>query len=201
MKPRILLDMDGVIANFYKGFAEYLNEEYHCTLDPLIEPVGYDIDTWGSGIEKINIDEASVNWIKQGGYAKISSFYGASDFVKQLSRLCNIFIVTARIGDWDSKFKQNIKDKIKQDTINWLDKNDMPSNKLYFVHEKISFCVENGISIMVEDKLETALMAAKNGIHAVLMDREYNQSPADRLRIYRVYNLNDAFKQVKRLSK
>ena len=199
MKLRVLLDMDGVIANFYSAFATYLNEEYGCNLNPNVEPKGYEFYTWGHGSESVDFDAASKAWIASGGFGKLPVFQGAKEFVDQLRSMCNVYIVTARIGDWDKSFPIELKDRIKNDTENWLKANGMPTDQLFFSHDKIPFCKENGISIMIEDKMSTALKASKNGMHTILMDRGYNGSQIDRYKIYRVYSFNEALEQLKKL--
>lgn len=199
MKPRILLDMDGVIANFYTEFARFLNEQYGCSLDPEEDPINYSLGKWGHGIENVPIDQASLEWIRNHGFKKVSAYPGATEFVKNLSNIANIFIVTARIGDWQEKFDAGVLDIIKNDTKQWLLDNNMPFDKLFFEHNKIDFCIKNSIQIMIEDKMSTALEASKNGISTILMNRGYNGSKIDRFRIYRVYNFNEALSQLEKL--
>jgi uncharacterized HAD superfamily protein len=201
MKVRIMLDMDGVIANFYNEFAKYLNDNYGCTLNTEIAPKNYPFESWGHGVDKINFAEASNNWINQNGFEKIPAFDGVKEFVKELSKLYDVHIVTARIGDWEQNFTADIKNRIKKNTHNWLKKQGISACKLYFVHDKVPFCKELGISIIIEDKLETALNAAKEKIHAILIDRNYNHSKANRLRVYRAHNFKEVLDQIKRLTK
>lgn len=201
MKPRVLLDMDGVIANFYYGFSTFLNENYNCTLNPNIEPENYPFEDWGHGIEHINFDEAVYAWLKQDGFKNLPSYDGAKEFVTKLMDTCSVYIVTARVGDWNKKFKPDVIKKIKQDTREWLEAMEIPTERLYFRHDKIPFCQENGISIMFEDKFSTALDGAKNGIHTVLMDRGYNGSQINRFRIYRVFSFDEALNQLEKMIK
>lgn len=201
MKPKILLDIDGVIANFYHGFASYLNDKYNCTLDVNVEPKNYSFEKWGHGVENVNFDISSNEWINQDGFEKLPAFEGAEKFVKQLINMCDVCIVTARIGDWNQKFGPGMKNRIKRNTYNWLKRHNMPVDKLHFIHEKIPFCKERGISIMIEDKMDTALEASKNGMHTILMNRGYNGSQIDWFRIYRVYNFNKVLDQIRKLNK
>jgi len=201
MKLRVLLDMDGVIANFYRGFSKYLNERHGCTLNPNIEPKSYPFNDWGHGVDKINFDQASREWIQQNGFGKLPAFDGAEDFVKELMNLCNVYIVTARIGDWNQKFTTKTRDQIKQNTYDWLEQHGIPADNLFFAHDKIPFCQKNGISVIIEDKLSTALEAAKNGIHTILMDRGYNGSQINRFKIYRAYSFDEALNQLRKMMK
>lgn len=200
MKTRILLDLDGVIANFYFAFSTFLNANYGTTLNPLQDPDHYDFDQWGHGVDHIDFDGASLNWIQNNGFEKIPAYKGAKEFAQELLSRYNVYIVTARIGDWEQKFSGDQKNKIKKNTFNWLKKLGIPNTKLYFAREKVPFCQEKGISIMIEDKFETALKASKEGIHTVLINRGYNTSKADRLKVYRAFDYNEALELLKRLT-
>src|SRR5271157_4439952 len=185
MKAKIMLDLDGVVANFYNGFSTYLNQNFGCTLDPLTDPVSYPFDEWGHGVDQINFDAASESWINQDGFDKLPAYDGAQEFIKKLMDTYDVYIVTARVGDWEKKFSKATQNKIKQNTFDWLSRLGVPANQLYFIKDKIPFFQQHGISILIEDKLETALKAAKEGLHTILMNRGYNQSKVDRLRVYR----------------
>jgi len=194
-----MLDLDGVIANFYYGFSSFLNERYGCTLDPLTDPVGYSFDEWGHGVDQIDFDSASKEWINQDGFSKLPIYPDAEAFIKNLIANYDVYIITARVGDWEKKFNKATQNKIKQNTFDWLNKLSVPANQLYFIKDKIPFCKQHGISVLIEDKLETALNAAKEGLHTILMNRGYNQSKADRLRIYRAFNFDEALNQLTKL--
>lgn len=197
MKPRVLLDIDGVIANFYYEFAKYLNSYYACTLDLFNDPEQYDFDTWGNGVENIDIGRASNEWLESGGLSDVPAYIGAADFVNTLEKLCEVFIVTARIGDWAKPLSDTANLKVRNDTYEWLKKHNMPCDNLHFTHKKIDFCLNNSIYLIIEDKLSTALEAAKNNIDTILINRNYNYSPIDRFRVYRASNFDDIINRVK----
>lgn len=200
MKLRVLLDMDGVIADFYHEFASFLNSEYGCNLDPFQEPSHYSFSEWGHGTESIDMSEASDRWIRQGGIANIPPFEGAADFVKKLMSVCNVYIVTARVGDWNRLLPEDVKNSVKEDTENWLIEQGLPTDNLHFCHKKVDFCKDNAIQLMIEDKMSTALEAAKNGISTILMDRGYNQSPIDRFKIHRALSYDDVFDLLEKIT-
>lgn len=200
MKVRVLLDMDGVIANFYVEFARFLNDEYGCTLPLDEEPTNYSFNDWGHGVDRVSIEEASNKWIRSGGLQRMPPYSGMESFVNELMTICNVYVVTARVGDWQRLLPADVKDIIKRDTYKWLKEYNIPSDKLYFSHKKIDFCKDNGISVMIEDKPSTALEASKNGIHTILMNRGYNGSQIDRFRIYRAYSYDDALEQIRKLT-
>ena len=200
MKTKILLDLDGVIANFCRGFLTFLNEHYGCTLNPNQDPQEYDLSRWGCGVDKIDLGVASLDWILHNGFERLPAYQGAKEFARELLSNYNVYIVTARIGDWEQKFSADQKARIKKNTFKWLKRLGIPSTKLYFARDKVQFCQEKGISIMVEDKLETALNASKAGIHTVLMNRGYNGSKTNRTRVYRAFDYIEALDLLRRLT-
>jgi uncharacterized HAD superfamily protein len=133
------------------------------------------------------------------GFSKVPVYSGAKEFVEELKKLANVIVVTARIGDFKQKFGEQVVDKIKSDTLNWFKDNDISIDTVVFDHNKVDFCKENAISTLIEDKLDTALKGAKEGIHSILMNRAWNEHP-NRHKVYRVYNYDEALNLVRKLS-
>lgn len=175
MKTKVLLDIDGVIAGFYSGFAQYLNRHYGTTLDPIKEPPVYDIYEWKHYLSKSDIDKAIVEWMLDDGFLKLPIYNGAIDFVYQLMDQYDVYITTARLGDFEQKLGKDTLQKIIDDTKNWFRKYGIPYDKLFFRHDKIKFCKENGIRILIEDKLKTAIKGSENGILSIVMSRPWNE--------------------------
>ena len=201
MKAKIMLDLDGVIAQFAMSFRDYLNQHYGCDFDTSKDPTSYGFEDWGHGVDRIDVSQASLEWMKQDGFEKLPSYPGTEAFVADLMNNYDVYIVTARVGDWEQKLNKELKNQVKQNTYAWLKARNIPATRLHFVHDKIPFCKERGISIIVEDKLDTALKAAKEGIRTILMNRGYNQSKVERLRVYRAANFNEALTQIAKLVK
>ena len=197
MRRNIMLDIDGCIANFNRSFMSYLNQKYDAGRDQDVEPNSYVFEEWGLNI---NMEEASQRFITSGEFRRVEPYTGAKEFVGKLTELGNVHIVTARIGDFKNKFSPETIEKIKNDTINWFQDNEIPTNgEVIFDHRKVDLCLDKGISIIIDDKLSTALEAAKNGIHAILVNRAWNQHP-DRVKVYRSYNFDDVLNIVRKLS-
>jgi len=176
MKKKILLDIDGVIANFYTGFGGYLNQNFGTNIQLVTEPPAYNIQEWGHDLSKETINEAIKSWIIQNGYLKLDLYSDARLFVFKLMNKYDVHIVTARIGDFKSNFGQDVINKIRIDTYSWFKKHKIPTDKLFFEHEKTLFCKLNNISLLIEDKLSNATDAALNGIQAILISRGWNQN-------------------------
>lgn len=180
MKDKVLLDIDGVLADFFKAFAKHLNETLGTNIDPNIEPSDYNIGNWSTGIDPVQISEIIRNWLASGGYSTIPIYDGAKQFVYQLMDKYDVFVVTARIGDFRMGLTEEIKSIIKQNTRDWFKGHGIPANKIFFEHQKINFCKANKITVMIEDKLDTVRKAADKGLKAILIDRGYNRDPEQR---------------------
>src|SRR5690348_5057067 len=113
MKTNLLLDIDGVLANFYAGFGDYLNKSHGANLDLDVEPKSYRFEEWGPDCAGIDMDKAAVDWIMKGGFEQMPVYGGAADFVKELHGLADVYVVTARIGDFKQKFGESVINKIK----------------------------------------------------------------------------------------
>lgn len=198
MKTNILLDIDGVLANFYHGFGDFLNKNYDAKLDLSVEPNSYVFEEWSKELAGQNMDRASSDWIMSGGYQRLPVYSGAQEFVRELNRLTNVHVVTARIGDFKQKFGEDVVQKIKDDTYLWFKENSIPVAEITFEHKKVDWCMANAIPMLIEDKLETVLKGAKENIHSILVNRAWNQHP-ERLRVYRAYNYNDILNFVRKL--
>lgn len=197
---KILLDIDGVIANFFYGFAIYLKNS-GINLDPEKEPDHYNISEWSNEINSKDVKHYILNWLKKNGYKDLPIFDGAQEFVYRLMDGNQVYIVTARVGGFNGFTDEAIKNKIKVDTIHWFKKHGIPSNDIYFEHDKLNFCKKNGINVMIEDKLSTVVEAANEGIFCILKDAGYNRNPERRNHpnIFVAYNYEDILNKIKEL--
>lgn len=199
MNKRVLLDLDGVIADFYRGFARFLNKNYGCFLPLDKDPSGYYFGDWGFGINDIDIPEAINAWISNDGFLNLLAYPGASEFTKKLNEIADVYIITARVGDWERNIPEDIVDKIKEDTKKWLVREDISFNKLFFIHDKVDFCINNGISVIIEDKAETVNKASLANIPSILVNKKYNQDvEMPKSNIYRVDNFDDILRYLGR---
>lgn len=197
MKQNLLLDIDGVLADFYRGFANFLNEKHNAKLDLNVEPSSYVFSEWSPHLKGLSMDKVYEDWILDDGLLNLSIYNGAKDFVFNLADLCDIYIVTARGGDFKNLSKKETMDKIRKDTHNWFIFNKIPVKNVYFEREKINFCKKNNIGILVEDKLDTAVNGTVNGIESILINRNWNNSEKDTF--HRVYSYDEALSKVKSL--
>lgn len=178
-KKALLLDIDGVLADFYKGFASYLNKKLNINIDLDTKATSYDIKQWHPKLAWVDIDPIIGEWLNDDGFLSLPIYPGAQSFAYSLIDKYDVYIVTARIGDFKTKFSEETIQRIKDNTKLWLKKHGIPSNKLFFRHDKISFCKEHGINALIEDKSTTVLKAAKEGIYSILVARPWNHHGND----------------------
>jgi 5'(3')-deoxyribonucleotidase len=162
------------------------------------EPPVYEFGLWGGGVEKVRVEEATRKWIEGGGYLNMPIYPGAEAFVGGLCANFDVYVVTARVGTFWGDLSPDIEQKVKQDTSKWLTDHGLTLDRLYFDPNKVDFCLNNDIGILVEDKLSTAIEGSKNGLNTILIDRYWNQSP-QQLQIFRAHNYKQALKYLKNL--
>lgn len=201
MSIKVLLDIDGVLANFVSGFFKYLNDNYGCNLNVKKEPNEYEMSKWGTGLTDKELGEASYDWIVKHGFLKLAAYPGASRFAQDLNKKYDVYMVTARIGDWDERFSKEVRELIKEDTRKWLEIHGIPSDKLSFVHKKADFCKKYGINVIVEDKASTVIDSVKDGITCFLIDRAWNKVPGKIKGAYRVKEFDTILKTLEKIYK
>ena len=176
MKQKVLLDIDGVLADFFAGFGGHINKFIGTNLDLTQGPNEYSIHEWAQNIPKEDIDNEIPKWIISGGYKDIPIYPGAKEFTYKLMDKYDVLIVTARLGDFRIDFSQELMDIIKNDTQKWFQNHGIPGENLLFEHHKVEFCKNNGIFSIVEDKFATVEKAAQEGLNAILMSRNWNKN-------------------------
>ena len=135
------------------------------------------------------MNEATTAWIMSGGYRTLPIYPGAKECYNTLTAKYDVSVVTARIGTFGHMTPEVIE-QVRSDTLKWFEDHDLEPHNLTFEANKVAWCKTNGVGIMLEDKLPTALEGAKVGLYTVLVDRYWNQSPP-RLRVYRAKNYNE----------
>ena len=84
-------------------------------------------------------------------------------------------------------------------TVNWLESQKIEYDKLILTNsknsvEKANICLENDISIMIDDSVRTLVEAQNRGITTLLMDTNYNKIEKE---LQRVYSWKEIYEFVK----
>ena len=188
---RIGVDIDNVLSNF--------NDEL------LREYIIHDKEINGNGIvnknecirKKFNwTDEEEKKFYKEN-IERISTnlkpIKNCAKYIRKLKEIgCEIYIITGRDnGDYSDPYNM---------TVNWLKKYNIYYDKIFFVnaknsHSKTEVCLENNISIMIDDSKRMCLDASNHGITTFVMDTPYNK---DAHGLIRVHTWKEIFEKVKK---
>ena len=194
---RIGVDIDNVLSNF--------NDEL------LKEFLIHDKQLRNNGIinKELYITRGMFDWSKE----EIDNFYysnieriaknlnaidKAPEYIKKLRKNgYEIYIISGRDnGEYSDPYNM---------TANWLEKHNIEYDKLILTNssnslEKVNICIENNISIMIDDSTRVYSEMVKNGITALLMDTPYSRTMEDVKRVYNweeIYNFIINFKKEK----
>lgn len=105
-----------------------------------------------------------------------------------------IYIITGRDnGDYSDPYNM---------TVNWLKKYNIYYDKIFFVnaknsHSKTEVCLENNISIMIDDSKRLCLDMIKHGITTFIIDTPYNKDVDGSVR---VHNWKEIYENIKKYS-
>lgn len=116
----------------------------------------------------------------------------ANEVIQKLKKEGNsIHFITARL--------MNIKGcDTEEITKNSLDTFNIPYDSLNLhISDKLTFCKEQGIDILIEDSYETCRELAENGIKSILMTTKMNAN-IDAKGIVRVNNWKEIYKEIKK---
>jgi len=167
VKEFIATDLDGVITDTDPVFREYIRRVTGKNFKR--EQVTQYFYEKCLPISKEDVDRAYELMNKENVWEKMSFVEGAKESLKKLGKNFAIFIITARPKE------------TKEKTINFLKKNEIPFEKIFFLKEgdgKIDI-IKNlpaRISAFIEDRLDFAKSVALNGIRTFLFDYPWNKT-------------------------
>lgn len=163
MKPTILLDVDGVVANFLGATLNHLD---FCGFE-----VPYSEDEWKSwsiadALSGAAKDEAANLWRKDGFAMSIPHYAGVIEGVARLSAIANIYFVTSPLRasrTWHG------------DREAWL-RFRFPNLANNVIHTNHKFMVRG--DMLIDDKPEHVEQFLETGRTARLFRRSYNDGLA-----------------------
>jgi len=189
---KIGMDVDGVLTNlerFYFDYgAKFLKEEGGKT--EVVDESGYKLQE----IYGINDKENKKFWKKYLDEYMIKTPMRpfASEVMNKLIDEANeLIIITARVlTDTDTKEGERNRKILKK----WLKKNKLKYNKIIFSgEEKLDFCKENQIDVMIEDSPQNIETLSKE-FPVICFDAKYNRDITEDnvVRCYSFYNIYEA---------
>jgi len=173
VKKTAVIDIDGVLADYYKRLETYFSQELQLDITKiktnehnLFELIS---ETFGGYLFTCGID----GFRSSGQLRSIEPFEHAQEFMREVNEQYHTLLLTSRGGQTDCK--------VREDTEYWLESNKMPYDELLFREHKadhLRYRMGMGnpnISFMVEDNGKTANQVAELGITSYLLNKEYNQ--------------------------
>ncbi len=179
---RIGVDIDGVLANSLPLWVTELNKFFNKNKQ-LEEIHLYDIHkTYGVSFNELKLFLKSKGRFLMSEPAPIT---GSSYYLSKLKQHHEICIITAR----DNRYYQ--------ETYDWLKKNNLPYDELMLLgsHEKMEFCLEKDLKVLVEDTLEIGIKVSAAGIPVLLMDAPYNRGELPEL-VYRKHSWEEIYRTI-----
>ena len=146
--------------------------------------------------------KALYGWDEKTRFAFFDKYYknvleeciilpNANEVIQKLKKEGHeIHFITARL--------MNIKNcDTETITKNSLDKFNIPYDSLNLhINDKLTFCKDNGIELLIEDGYETCKELMDNGIQSILMTTKMNANIEDG-NIVRVNNWNEIYEKIK----
>jgi len=167
-KPAIGIDIDGVIGDSDKVFRKYIKKYFGINLRR------QDVkDFYYEKVLGIPENEMKNFWKRideEKRWLEIEILPGAKTALEYLKEKYQIIIITAR------------PENIRNLTEEWLSKNQIYYDRLYFINEhkgesKLSAILSNSINLkcFIEDRIDFALDFIKAGIKVILFDYPWNR--------------------------
>ncbi|WP_280465802.1 5' nucleotidase, NT5C type [Nocardia brasiliensis] len=160
---RVLIDIDDVLYPFIDQLRQYLFDNLVLPLEAMPEPTCWEFaDQWGITAEDLwAIADEAVNF---GLFRVGDPLPGAAEGLRELRSLGHtIHIATARFGGQPGV--------LQRDTVHWLNEHGFPYDSLTFTADKALLRCDYAI----DDRVKNYRAMDAAGIHAVLMDRPWNQ--------------------------
>lgn len=188
-QPVAIVDMDDVIADFRKGFSQWLEESHGVEADVESNEY-YFIDALKD--KGLNPELAFLDFVNLGGFAQIPVVSKAKNFLLELKEKGYwIHILTARPDD-------NLQ--CLYDTYHWLSENDVVFDDISFSSEKFRWCAQSkyydsdSIKFAIDDSPKHATEYAKHGIKCFVPEKSYNEEVWEKEGIV-TYDSFDSFKK------
>lgn len=159
--PRVVCDIDGVLADFVGALVPLLNERYRLHLAP------DDIDLYAIeevvGVPKAEIEELLAELTNTGFYARLPMVTGAWTMSQLMALRGSVHLVTSR------------PPALKGETRRWLAAKRIPYQSLTFRSRSAKHLPEDRADVVIEDDRLAAVEAAAHTPRVYLLDYPYNR--------------------------
>lgn len=195
---KIGIDLDDILGKTLSKLIEFLEKEKKITLS---DKDFYYTD-WKKALNmpKEKAIEILYEFLKSKYFENLETEKWAVESIKKLNKKHTLFVITAR-----QYFLKEITEK-------WINKNFSETFEKIFLcdnHydfkspkaiEKGDVCIENSISILIDDDPNHAIYALKKGIRVIMMEKPWNISFTSE-EIIKVKNWKEVLKAIKKIEK
>lgn len=168
----IIVDIDDVIADFRKTFADFLLQDYGLSVDVESDQYFFVDEILEKG--NLNPEKVFDTFIQKRNFRSIPLINGAKEFLSEMrSKGYWIHLLTARP-------KENLK--VFYDTYYWLKENQIPFDRIDFTPEKFRWCMSSeyydadAIEYAIDDSPKHALEYANHSMCVKVPLKSYNNS-------------------------
>lgn len=167
MTPVLALDLDGVVADYVPTIKKITAERFGVSLADLTDPKTYSLQESGWGFTpdmtyfQVHADAVEEHEL----YANLPVMPGAVESVKALAAQgVSIHIITSRF------VVHGQHRKVVSQTVEWLDKIDLPYNDISFLKNKASVKA----SLFVDDAPSNVYSIRESGSEVLVFEASYN---------------------------
>lgn len=182
---KIGVDIDEVITELMKPFLEYSNSK-NKTSFKLEEIDNYHL--WETKLynSKEEAVKDMIEFHHSEKFDDITLAEGVKEILNKVSRTHEIHFITSRPEIVKEKTNNFIKENFPEDDFKVIF-----SGEVYGGKSKSEICLEENISIFVEDNASYAFDCAKEGIKVFLIDKPWNKDYEEHENIIKVKNWNE----------
>lgn len=180
---KIGIDIDGVLTDISRFYLDYgAKFAFENNIKKIAKPDGYEIE------EILDLEKgAHIEFWK-----KYDEFYTKKIYTREFAAE-----VIARLKDDNHEIHLITARKPQEEkwTKDWLKENNIYYDKLEFTDEKVDYCKNNNIDLMIEDNTNNVLAISKL-IPVICLDNRYNQD-CEGDNITRCYSWYDIYSKIK----
>lgn len=170
-KPKIWVDLDDTLADFYRPFLNWFNEK-NGTNHKFDETHDYEVSKY-LGCTPEDTHFMMRDFILKKSHL-LQPYENSKEVIKYIKNKVDLIIITARTEDvrWVSQYWLEThfwKDTFK-DTY-------FLGNHLDSEHKatKAEICIQEGIMLLIDDSLKNISQCTSNGVNTILYDKPWNR--------------------------
>ena len=166
MRHNVGIDLDGVICDIYPDAFKLMKELYPEKIKEEIN-INELNHEWKDkyGLTEEEIANTFIELGKRGGFRKANFYSGAKETIYKINKRYNIYFVSWR----------NYIPDAREDSLDWLDSNKIPYEKLVLTNNKHKVAVKENFCFFLDDNIMQCNRMAKSMVPTYLFERPWNR--------------------------